>query len=119
MNMKVDVLMGANTRLVEDIIMFNKDCTSDLNSKFEADGKIFEKVEKSLFDLRENFSKGPLSYQASISQESIFDMVSTIELSFKIELAPILKLALRLPTNDPHLAHVSQGGEKELVYPKD
>lgn len=39
-------------------------------------------------------------------------MISSIESNIKVELDPILKLVLLLPTNAPLTKHVKQGGEK-------
>lgn len=107
MNKKVDLLMGATTRLVEDITAFNNDYSGDLKSKFEEDGKTFEKVDKSLSDFQETLSKVALSSQSSISQEYISAMISSIESRFKTELVPIPNLVLCLPTNVPCPTNVS------------
>lgn len=92
---------------MENITAFNKDYFGDLKSKFEADGKMFQKVENSLSDFQETLSKVALSSQSSISQDSISAIVSSIKTSFKIELASILDLALHLPTNAPRPIHIS------------
>ncbi|CAI9295040.1 unnamed protein product [Lactuca saligna] len=93
---KVDVLSRATTHLIEDITAFNKDY--DLKVKSDKDDKVFEK--------------------SSISQDSISSMVSNIETSIKAELAPILNLVLRLPTNAPPSMHVSQGVERGVSLSK-
>ncbi|CAI9291038.1 unnamed protein product [Lactuca saligna] len=76
------------------------------------DNKVFEKVEEFLSDFKETLSEVDLSTQSSIFEDSIFAMVSNIESSMKAELALILNLVLRLPTNAPHPMYVSQGVDR-------
>ncbi|CAI9277446.1 unnamed protein product [Lactuca saligna] len=54
-----------------------------------------------------------------IPQDQITSMVSSVEQSFKAKLEPIFDLVLRLPTNAPRFANVSQGGEIGLVRLKE
>ncbi|CAI9264460.1 unnamed protein product [Lactuca saligna] len=119
LNKKVDVLANATTQLVEDITTFNKDYPGDLKFNFKQHAKVFEKVDKYLSDFQENFSNVVLSSPSSISKESISAMVSTVESNFKLELAHILDMVLRPPTNAPCLVHVLQGGKIGLVLPRE
>ncbi|CAI9293754.1 unnamed protein product [Lactuca saligna] len=80
----IDVLLGATKTLVEDVCALNKDYAKGVNSKKESDGKVFINIESSL-----------------------------TRSCFKTELALILDLVLRLPTNAPCPSMiVSRGGDK-------
>lgn len=60
-----------------------------------------------------------LPSKTAISSELLSSVVSLIGSCFKTELAPIVDLALRLPTNDPcPSANVSQGGERGSFFEK-
>ncbi|CAI9302383.1 unnamed protein product [Lactuca saligna] len=50
--LKVNVLMGTMTCLVEDLTTFNKDYSRDLKLKNEGDGKMFDKIEKNLTEFK-------------------------------------------------------------------
>lgn len=52
--------------------------------------------------------------QSSVSLDSIYAMILTIQSSFKTELGPILNLVLRLPTNAPRPIYVLQRGESAV-----
>ncbi|CAI9299918.1 unnamed protein product [Lactuca saligna] len=45
---KVDVMIGSNRTMIEDIHSFNKGYTDEMKLKTEADGKLFVNIEKSL-----------------------------------------------------------------------
>lgn len=75
---------------------------------------MFEKIEEFLYGIKETLSKVDISYQSTISQESLSQMVSNIDSNTKNELDPILNLILLLPTNAIRVAQVSQGGIEEL-----
>lgn len=64
-----------------------------------------------LSEFNKTLSKIDLLSLYSISLDSISTMVSNTEASIKVELASILNLVLRLPTN-ARPGHVSQGGDK-------
>lgn len=51
------VFIGATTRLVDDIIAFNKDYTGDLKIKNEVYVKVFERIENSLAIFHKTLSK--------------------------------------------------------------
>lgn len=102
-NKKVDVLMGEISWLVEDLTTFNKSHSGDLKLRSAADGKVFEKIEKSLSGFQETLSK--ILYFITIFDLSIIYLCHGF-------VCWILDLVLRLLTNDTHLAHVSQGGER-------
>lgn len=82
-------------------------------SKQEKDDKVFDKVKEYLSGIKETLSKVDILIKSSISQESISAMVLNIESSIKVELALILDLVLRLPTNVQCSIHVSQAGYKD------
>lgn len=115
---KINAIANATTRLIDDITAFNMDYLKDLKVKSEKDDKVFEKVEDFLSNFKETMSKVNLSSQSSISQDSIYSMVLSIETSIKEELALILNMVLRLPINAPHFMHVSQGGERCVLSSK-
>lgn len=117
-NKKVDLVAITTTRLIEDLTAFNKNYYDDLNVKTEKDEKVFEKIDKFLFDYKKSLSKVDLLSQSSISQDSISEIVSSIESSSTTELAPVINLVLRLPMNAPRFVHVSQGGERGVCSSK-
>lgn len=49
-NKKVDTVASTITRLTEDLTDFNNDYSGDLKVKSEKDDKVFEKIEKFLYD---------------------------------------------------------------------
>lgn len=104
-------MIGATTRLVEDITTFNKDYTGDLKIKNEAARKVFDRIEKYRIVFQETLSKFDFTSQSSLSPESLSTMVSFVESRFKSECAPIIDSVLRLPTNDLRSINESQGGE--------
>ncbi|CAI9299905.1 unnamed protein product [Lactuca saligna] len=65
-----------------------------------------------MFSIKESISKFGLSTQSSVFQESISQLISSIEENIKAKFAPILELVLRLPTNAPRVLQLSQGGDK-------
>ena len=64
---KVDVIVGAITRLVE----FNNEYNKQLQAKSEKDENVFEKMEEFLSGIKEYLSKLDLSNKSTISQESL------------------------------------------------
>lgn len=73
---------------------------------------MFVKLEEFLSSIKQSILKVDRSTQSSVSQESISQLISTIETNIKVDLAPILDLILILPTNVPHILQVSQAGDK-------
>lgn len=87
---KVDVIADAIAKLVD----FNTNYSTKLEAKSVKDSYVFAKLEEFLSSIKETILKVDLSNQSSISQESISQLVSTIEINTKAELAPILELVL-------------------------
>ncbi|CAH1449341.1 unnamed protein product [Lactuca virosa] len=106
---KVDVIIGAITHLVK----FDNEYTKEFQANSKPDEKVFEKVEEFLSGIKDTFLKVDLSNQSNISQESISMMVSNIKSNIKDELATILSLVLRLPTN-ARAAQILQGEKEEV-----
>lgn len=110
----VDVLLGATRTLIEDIHAFNKYYVEEWKLKKESDGKVFTNTDNSLTSFHDRLLKFDIPSMTSISQEKISFMVSSVESYFKTQLALILVLVLRLPTNVPRPSMlVSQGGDKD------
>ncbi|CAI9281327.1 unnamed protein product [Lactuca saligna] len=110
----VDVLLGATRTLIEDIRAFNKHYVEEWKLMKELDGKVFTNIDNALTSFHDRLPKFDIPSMTSISQEQISSMVSSMESCFKTQLAPILVLVLRLPTNVPRPSMlVSQGGDKD------
>ncbi|CAH1422454.1 unnamed protein product [Lactuca virosa] len=92
---KVDAIANVIDKLVD----FNTDYSTKLDIKSEKDSQTFANLEEFMSSIKESISKVNVSPQSNVSQESISQLISKIETNIKTELAPILELVLRLPTN--------------------
>lgn len=109
---KVDVLIGATQTMIEDVCASDKDYVRALKEKKDADGQVFSKIENFVTSVQESLLKFDFTSKASISQDQMSSIVSSVESCFKTELSHILTLVLCLPNNAPRpVANVSQWGE--------
>ncbi|CAI9288188.1 unnamed protein product [Lactuca saligna] len=74
-----------------------------------------KKLEELVGSLKESLSKLDLSQQSVVSQDSISNMISSIESNLKDELSPLLKLVMLMPTSTQPVNQLVQGGDKGLA----
>lgn len=79
----VNVLIGATTKLIEEINFFSKGYTGEMKLKNKANGKVFDRIEKSLTGFQVKPSMFDFTPTHSLSQDQIFSMVCFVESCFK------------------------------------
>ncbi|CAI9290566.1 unnamed protein product [Lactuca saligna] len=87
---KVDVVVNAIAKLVA----YNTGYSTKRDVKTETDSKVFAKLREFSSSIKESISKVGLLNQYSVIDETITQMIFSIEANLKKELAPIFELIL-------------------------
>ncbi|CAI9290597.1 unnamed protein product [Lactuca saligna] len=92
--------------------------STKLEAKAKSDSKVFDKLEEFLVSLMESLSKLDFLNNLHSLQIRFSNIISSLELNLKAELAPLRQVVNLMPTNVPPVKQVVQGRDNGVSSSK-